>query len=692
MPKILQLTGLPSFSSPNTYGVGLRLGHTIKVRDDDAVPLLATTTPDPITGLPVAVMTLTGLSIANYDVTGRYRDGGDAFYDPFSDALLVAGGKVADVLTPGLGPLARQLLAGSAERYGVDYNATGAVNVAAFNQCLLDNRVVSIRKPGQYLIGGAGQSGLRIPKNTTLVCGDDVELILASGTYMPLIRNDNALTTSTITGVQVIWDLGTPSFRCYIQYTGIELLYPVGSRFGLLGLAGSSGNNRGFQGIWKVQSVAANRIYFHLPTQPPSGGNSLATGVIYPVDTNIRIIGGMWDGNKAGNSGVLSAGEPRSSIMSFRNAQDMIVRGVKFRRGHSWCCGTNNVRDVTISDIDTSTYTDIGDGGAHDIVHLAGGHRNVLVERITADCPDNIVGLTHDVLGAPGGANYPYYDPGDSYETTIRDIHGRETVTSIVALWGNIDYLHHSVTVEHVTGKSPGAAVQLMTYPNTNMKGNSGGSLTVRDCNGLFAGGVLFMQGDGNWDTVVVDGCRSEAVNGLAPLVAFRQGTSPDRVQTIKKVEIRNIRQAVPGSASGRTGSLVEITNTNIDDLTIEGLHGNLLAANASLITFTGTLGTVKRATVAKCSAASTAAGDSFIVSCENTNATALGMLTVRDCDMVGTTTTGGIVRQATAGRVTKIRSDNNTVTATENVSGIVRDNVTGGQTAVLDTVNVTTT
>lgn len=692
MTKVLQLTGLPSFSSPNTYGVGLRLGHTIKVRDEDAVPLLATTTPNPEGGAPINVMTLTGLTIANYDVTGRYNDGGDAFYDPFAKALVVSGGKVADTLDSGLGPLARALLAGSAERYGVDYNATAADNAVAFNLCLAENRVVSLSKPGQYMIGGAGQDGLRVPRNTTLVCGDNVELILASGTYMPLIRNANAFTAANFTNVQVVWELGTPSFRCYIQSTGIELAYPVGSRFGLLGLLGSNASNRGFQGIWKVQSVAANRIYFHLPHQPPSGGNSAATATIYPVDSGIRIIGGMWDGNKSGNGGVLSAGEPRSSIHSFRNAQDLIVRGVKYRRGHSWCLGTNNVRDVTISDIDTSTYIDIADGGAHDIVHLAGGHRNVVVERISADCPDNIVGLTHDVLGAPGNANYPNYDPGDSYETVIRDIHGRETVTSIVALWGNIDYLHHSVNVGHVTGKSPGSAVQLMTYGPTNMKGNSGGTLTVRDCAGAFGGGILNMQSDGNWDTVVVDGGRNEVTTTAAAMVTLRQGASPDRVQTIKKLEIRNLRASVQGSTSGRSGPVVEITNSNVDDLSIEGLNGMRLAANVSLIAFLGTLGTVKRAVVAKCASESTAAGDSFIVSCENTSATALGLLTVRDCDMVGTTTTGGIVRQATTGRVTKIRSDNNTVTATENVSGIVRDNLTGGQTAVLETVTVATT
>ena len=91
MSKVLQLTGPATFSSPNMYGLGMKLGQTVKVRDEDADTLLATT----ISGVPA--FTLTGLTVGDYDVSNRYMEGGIVRYDPINDVVTANGTKVGAV-------------------------------------------------------------------------------------------------------------------------------------------------------------------------------------------------------------------------------------------------------------------------------------------------------------------------------------------------------------------------------------------------------------------------------------------------------------------------------------------------------------------------------------------------------------------------------------------------------------------
>lgn len=540
-----------------------------------------------------------------------------------------------------------------AENFGVSYNASPAVNVRAMNALLARGGLVSLTRQGQYLFGGPGQGGLLIPSNTTLVCSDGVELILADQTFAPLIRNANAFAAPITLSAVVTWVTGV---QVRIDYPDINLLYPVGSWFGLLGLPGSNATNRLYQGVWQVQAVGANSITFYLPSQPPSAGNSATGGLVYPAESNMRVIGGMWDGNETGQGGSgYNDGDPRGLIQFFRNSRNIIVEGCSYRKGEAWCYGSNNVRDVTVRDIDCNTFSGLGVVQAHDIVHLAGGHRNVLVERITADCDDNIVGMTLDDID--GSATYPNYYPGDTYDITIRNINGRKCAAALVALWGNINYVHHSTTIDRVTGESAASAVQVNApYAPTDMLNCNGGTLKISNISGHYNGAVVSIKSEGNWDQIIVDTVRNESPTSASALVAFARTTT---TQTIKKVEIKNVIGWVPGSTNNRTGPAIQITDTNIDDLNIEGLNGMRLAANISLVQFNGTVGSVLRATIEKANATAGATGTSFIASCENTNAAALGQLVVRDCNMVATGGAGGVVQQTASGRVTAVRLDN---------------------------------
>lgn len=559
----------------------------------------------------------------------------------------------------------------SAERFGVDYNNSPSRNVRAFNAALQRRNFVTLTRPGQYLIGGPGEGGLIIPSNTTLVLADGVELIVADQTFQPLIRNENAFHPgTTLTGAAVQW-VG-PGLRAIIDFPNIGLLHPVGTWIALLNLPNTNSNNRNYQGVYYVREATQNQIAFLLCGAPPSGGNSATGGIIYPADNNLRIIGGVWDGNETGQSGSgYQDGDPRQHIHSLRNVQNLIVRGPTYRKGEAWCFGSNNLRDFTVEDIQADTWSGNGAVLAHDIVHLAGGHRNGLIQRINADCDDNTIGMTLDDVVNNVGVPVSYvtaglYFPGDTYDITIRDIQGRTSEASIIALWGNTNYHHFSTTIERITaGRCNGSAVQLSApYNPTNMLNCNGGMLTLRDVSGTFNTAPVRIVSDGVWDHVVLDNIRNSNI-GTLPLVQVVRATT---TQTISRLEINNVAQYVPGTGLNRSQPVVEIRDSNINDLEINGVPTQRFNANVSAVQFVGSAGSVLRATVAGVAGVANQAGDSFIVSCENTNATALNRLVVRDSTMVGNTATGGVVRQATTGRVTTVLVDNCAQTGGEGI------------------------
>lgn len=568
------------------------------------------------------------------------------------------------------------------EASGVSYRNDGRTNARAFNRALARGGLITNMTPGQYIIGGDPETGGMIGNsNVTLLSGEGVEYILADQTFRPLFSNARAFATPiTLTGVSILW-VG-PSFRCQIIWPEIDVAYPAGSKFAVLGLLGSTAANRGYQGIWQVTDTVPGSIFFNLMGQPPSGGNSATGATIYPVDSTIKIIGGMWDGNEAGQSGTPYVdGDPYSSILSFRNTQNLIVSGVQFRKGAAWCIGTNNVRDVTVRDVDANTYSGVGVAGAHDIVHLAGGARNVLIERVTADCDDNTVGMTLDDIVNSVAVPIPYaarYWPGDTYDITIRDISSRDSNAATVALWGNNNYEHHNTLIERITGRATnGGVVQVLAgYAPTNMLNVNGGRLVLRDISGPVGGSVVNFSSDGVWNDIIIENLSNTGSGPGQPVLLVNRVTT---AQSIKSFKASNISQFIDGGPLQRTGPLVRVTDSNVEDFRLEGSPTQRVQANVSFVVFSGTTGTINRAVVEGFSGVSNSTtipagtSDTFIVSCENTNATALGNLAIRDSAMVGGTAlavnTGGIFRQSTTGRVTNVLIENSQQTGGEGVS-----------------------
>jgi len=544
-------------------------------------------------------------------------------------------------------------------------SAAAASNVAILNAVLALRGVVSLRTPGQYLFGGAGQGGLLIPSNTTIVCGEGVEMIVADQTLQPLIRNASAFAAGITLAGAITWT--GPKFRVYAASSGIHLVHPVGSWIAVLGLQPSNSSNRGYQGVYKVRladDTGGGRIGFDLLTQPPSGGNSAAGAIIYPADNNIKIIGGMWDGNETGQAGSgYNDGDPRQFINGFRNCVDILVQGADYRKGESWCVGTNNVRSARFLDLKADLGID-GASLAHVIVQLAGGSRDVLIDGVTGSATDNLVAHSLDALS--GTVTYPNYWPGDSYNTVIKNVHSDHCSAPIVALWGNTNSRHHDVVIEGVTGRSESGAVHMFGgYAPTDMLNVNGGNLAIRGISGNFGDSPVHIKSDGAWDQVVIDNIRNDSTSTASAVIHVSRQTT---TQTIRRLDITNIFAAT-NTNNSRAGPLIEIRDTNINDLSIEKLPGVILDAGVSMVQFAGTVGIVNRAQVEKVSGSTAANGDQFLVSCENTLAGAVGRLAIRDASFTGNGSNGGVFRQATTGRVTTVILDNCDAASAEGVS-----------------------
>jgi hypothetical protein len=582
----------------------------------------------------------------------------------------------------------------TAEYYGVSYNATAAENVANMNKALQTSRVITINTPGQYLFGGPGQGSILLPSFGSIIAGAGVELILADGTAEPLIRSANSWHTTPITvPAAITYATETSSLIGTANATGIGTKHPAGTWVAIAGLDPTNNNNRAFMGVFKVRSATADQIKFHMATYPAGGGNSTTGAKVYPADTQMSIIGGIWDGNDLGQgSPGYPAGDPREHTIHFRNSQDIFVSNVQLRRGMSWSIGTNNIRDAIFERITGDLLTD-GLGAADVLFQGSGGGRNVILRNVTGQAKDNLVAWSLDTVGTQ---TYVNHDAGNTYNIKFENITLQGNNACGVALWGNTNYRHHSFVIDGVSGhtNTEGMVKVDCGYANTAMLNTRGGKLTIKNVEGDCQGALVSVRSDGDWDHIEVDGVRNIRSNvwAAAPLVTFTRLTT---TQVINKVELKNLQHVIAGTTLNKSGASVIITDTTINELVIDGMPTQRLGANVSLIAHTGTAGIIGNMYVSNVHATANASGDSFLVSCENTSAsTCLTKLTVRDSTFTALDATGGIVRQAPSVKVLRVRSDNNTVLGGTGqvdaaaISSIVRD----GTGMTIDVVSATNT
>lgn len=603
----------------------------------------------------------------------------------------------------------------SAEYYGVSYNATAAQNVANMNIALQKSRTVTLNTPGQYLIGG---EGIKIPSNTTLSLGADVELILANQTFAPIISAERQFDPGIAATAAIAYGGSGVNFTGTITVSVNDtphLRHPVGSWIAIGGLDLSNQANRSYQGVYQVSAVTTTTITYWMIDTPPSGGNSTTGARVYPADTGIRVIGGMWDGNGVNNSTShpYYQGDPNSHIMSFRNTQDIIVHDVKFRRGYSWSIGTNNIRDATFRDLYGDLYGD-GTGSANAIIQGSGGGRNVLIDGVSGTCEDNMVAWSLDTIGqnrtvsTPSTSwTYQNHDNGDVYNLRIRNVHSAKNNAAIVNFWGNTHARYHLIDIDGVTGRVSGGAMVGVDngFDQTDMYNTNGGILKIKNVVGESSAPAVSLRSNGTWDLVEIDTVRMSRPVTATPAVTFTKRNAgaivppatasvAGTVQTIKRLVMKNIDCRIHLGTNNRTGPIAEITDTNIDELVVEGIPLMRINANTGIIIHSGTEGVIKQAIVSNVRGEVVGAfSDACLVKCDNSGAGAMGTLVLRDSSLVGFTdgtTRGGLVHQPAGKIVVKVRLDNTpipAITKTGSVGGCIRE----GSGMTIDTVSVAT-
>ena len=532
--------------------------------------------------------------------------------------------------------------------------AAATANTAAINAALAGGGYVSIATQGVVWVTGTTSAGaaLLIPSNTELNIAKGCEIRLTNSTNCAVIANANAFAAGTAIGSAIEWFGGSPSFGVRITRTGIGAQFPVGSWIGIMGLT-SSRNDQAYQGVWQVTlSNGSNIIEFNIDQQPPAGGNSTAGGSYWVADSNIAISGGgTLNGNAANqafNGTVQFAGDPRSCLTWFRNVAGLTVQDINIRRSLSWGISSNNVVDYLISNVRADTY--LGPATyTTDSIHLAGGHRRVLIEKVFSRDSDNIIGLTIDKPSTIVNSYSAFYAPGDTHGIVIRDLYSQDiALASAVGIWGPSDYYHNSVVVDGVHGKVV-SAVTLNQYSATAMNGCSGGTLEIRNITALCSGGCVEFAGDGVWDVISVENGRSATPQGqITPLVNVQQNSA---AQTIRHLKISKLHAAL-SNGSARTGPVIAIGNANINNLDISDIRDVQFAANTNLLNITGSGATsIGRISMTNVTGISTASGTTSLVSI--TGATPVGAVSLNNCHLTGVSGTGHMLNLGASAAVT---------------------------------------
>lgn len=449
-------------------------------------------------------------------------------------------------------------------------SAAASANTASLQSALNAGGYVSITVPGVYFINQV----LSIPSNTTIYIGAGVELKVADNANCGIFTNVAARAAGTVlTAGALVWTDAGPNYAATITQANLNLLYPVGSFIGVMGTP-----DRGFQGVWEVVAAGASLIKFRLADGV--GGSGVAasgTGTtqltIYPADLNIRVFGpGRLNGNGA-NQTLYGAGDPRGCVTWFRNAKNVTLEGFECKRGITWTCGSNNLVNYTV----TGLTGDTRGGLTGDFVHMSGQHRQALIEKLNVASGDNIVGMTMDIT-AGTAYDFPYQQPGDMYDVTIRNIHGITPTTAIIGIYGPAAYRFHSLVIDGISGQGT-SAVQFSTYAPTAMNNCNGGSARISKITALTSGASVQGLGTQNWDNIVIDDVVLKSPSQEAVLLTA--------AGTIKKLTVRNaMTDTLYGS---RTGPMVSISSTNVTALLVKEIENEVLTGTVALISKTGT-------------------------------------------------------------------------------------------------------
>lgn len=548
--------------------------------------------------------------------------------------------------------------------YGLNTETTTAAvsaNTAAINAALAQGGYVNISVPGVYTVNAT----LLIPDNTHLHIGAGVTLKLAAGTSAALLANKEAFTAATAIGSALVWAAGgeAPEFRIVLNKTGIAAQFPVGSYIGIMGLT-SSANDQCFQGVWRVVATpTADSILFGIDQQPVGGGSSSSGGSYWRANYNISVSGhGTLDGNadnQAFNATVQFAGDPRSCLTWFRNVRKLRVRDIIVKRALSWGVASNNCADYHIQGLVIDTYktsvTYTSDG-----IHLAGGHRQVLIENIIARDSDNAIGMTIDLPGTTIVDSYSaFYAPGNLYNIVLKNIFGQETSgAALIGIWGPASYRYVDILIDGIHGKVGASVIGMLTYAPTLMTAVTGGLLVVRNVTALCSGPVLDLAGDGTWDLISIETVLGNTTQAsIIPLVRIFTSTTP---QTIGQLRVAQVAFPLVNGAA-RSDALVDIGSANIGTLDFIDFRSTSFAANTPAVKVTGATGSIKKLNFTNCTATAAAAGTNSLLSV--TGAIPITSITFSGCNYTGVASNGFMVNLGAASVVSAVQFSNCDVT-----------------------------
>lgn len=372
----------------------------------------------------------------------------------------------------------------SLEQEGASPNNTAAFNYAAIQRGLNRGGLVSLTRPGTYLISNT----LIVYSNTRLVLGEGVTLKLANTTRKNILTNYAYSATKTnITG-----SFTASGYTGTVNHTAHG--YSVGD---WVWLSGSTAG--GYNGVFQVVTVPnANSFTVRLP-YAPSVGTATGTIQLVAADVNIQVEGGAFDYNGANNT---SNNTPAMHTVIFSGVRALWFGCANLSNAVKYSVLLGAVADFYLGNL-TFQNTITGSDG----VHMNGPCFRGVVEQLYGVTGDDFCSLT---IG-----DYSNWEisRGDYQDIVCRALYPTYCPNNVTKLAGNTPFRFDDITFENIGGRADLTAVNIID--DTNLVGTTCGHIRIRNVTtknqGNYpaielraaAGSVDFLDIDGvTWDNV----------------------------------------------------------------------------------------------------------------------------------------------------------------------------------------------
>lgn len=318
------------------------------------------------------------------------------------------------------------------------------------------------------------------------------------------------------------------------------------------------------------------------------------------VDTNITVTGGIWDGNRSGQTRKWDGAPNVTSLILgafFSGVKNLTLNPEKIMNTVTYACLLCNIENLEINSIEV----DVGDVAMPnncDGIHLMGPISGANIENVTVKSEDNVVALNADDVD-----HGPYATMGDMDNITIKNltINNHDGGQGIRLLSGTSKI--HNVLIDGVRGKAKYLAKidtldigegdfdnirvknvdmewYVANYRFLNFFGNAGTlefeNIKIEGDNYLRAGNIgniglhVSKNGDrtSNIENLIIKDFQMDNVNGLG---AITRNVYIDSNVTVNDLRLDNINS----KNNVKTHYLVDILQANIENLYLRNLVEN---------------------------------------------------------------------------------------------------------------------